>query len=169
MIEAIDQLLISCRFVVCAQFFFLSFRKSVSVHNGTTFCRSRLFNVFYLSCVCCVSSTCFITRILCWVFAWFYPLSQDSVQQMMSGLMWFTVAANSEVLSFMLLQFNVMILRFLLVGILDTLLLLFLLLLLLHFDVSMLAELFLFGLLAFSGLKVFDVIDSNVMLCARGS
>jgi hypothetical protein len=43
------------------------------------------------------------------------------------------------------------------------------LLLLLHFDVSMLAELFLFGLLAFSGLKVFDVIDSNVMLCARGS
>jgi hypothetical protein len=46
--------------------------------------------------------------------------------------------------------------------------LLFLLLLLLHFDVSMLAELFLFGLLAFSGLKVFDVIDSNVMLCVRG-
>jgi hypothetical protein len=46
------------------------------------------------------SSTCFITRILCWVFAWFYPLSQDSVQQMMSGLMWFTVAANSEVLSY---------------------------------------------------------------------
>jgi hypothetical protein len=33
---------------------------------------------------------------------------------------------------------------------LNTLLLLFLLLLLLHFDVSMLAELFLFGLLAFS-------------------
>jgi hypothetical protein len=99
----------------------------------------------------------------------FTPLSQDSVQQMMSGLMWFTVAANSEVLSFMLLQFNVMILRFLLVGMLDTLLLLFLLLLLLHFDVSMLAELFLFGLLAFSGLKVFEVIDSNVMLCVRGS
>jgi hypothetical protein len=41
-----------------------------------------------------------------------------------------------------------------LVGMLNTLLLLFLLLLLLHFDVSMLAELFLFGLLAFSGLKV---------------
>jgi hypothetical protein len=49
----------------------------------------------------------------------------------------------------MLLQFNVIILRFLLVGMLNTLLLLFLLLLLLHFDVSMLAELFLFGLLAF--------------------
>ena len=99
----------------------------------------------------------------------FTPLSQDSVQQMMSGLMWFTVAGNSEALSFMLLQFNVMILGFLLVGMLNTLLLLFLLLLLLYFDVSMLAELLLFGLLAFSGLKVFEVIDSNVMLCVRGS
>ena len=65
----------------------------------------------------------------------FTPLSQDSVQQMMSGLMWFTVAANSEALSFMLLQFNVMILGFLLVGMLNTLLLLFLLLLLLYLDV----------------------------------
>ena len=73
-------------------------------------------------------------------------------------------------LSFMLLQFNVMILMFLLVDMLNTsLLLLFLLLLLLHFDVSMLAELFLFGLLAFSGLKVFEVIGSNVNLCVRGS
>jgi hypothetical protein len=61
--------------------------------------------------------------------------------------MYLTAAANSEVLSFMLLQFNVIILRFLM---LNTLLLLFLLLLLLHFDVSMLAELFLFGLLTFS-------------------
>jgi len=69
----------------------------------------------------------------------------------------------------MLLQFNVIILRFPLVGMLNTLLLLLLLLLLLHFDVSILAELFLFGLLAFSGLKVFEVIDSNVMLCVRGS
>ena len=76
---------------------------------------------------------------------------------------------NSEVLSLMLLQFNVIILRFLLVGMMNTLLLLFLLLLLLHSDVSLLAELFLFGLLTFSGLKVFEVIDSNVMLCARGS
>jgi hypothetical protein len=107
--------------------------------------------------------------VFCWVFAWFYPFkpgfcSADDV--------WLDVvdcAANSEVLSFMLLQFNVIILRFLLVGMLNTLLLLFLLLLLLHFDVSMLAELFLFGLLAFSGLKVFEVTDSNVMLCVRGS
>ena len=78
--------------------------------------------------------------------------------------MYLTVAANSEVLSFMLLQFNVIILRFLM---LNTLLLLFLLLLLLHFDISILAELFLFGLLTFSRLKVLEVIDSNVMLCKR--
>jgi hypothetical protein len=52
---------------------------------------------------------------------------------------------------------------------LNTLLLLFLPLLLLHFDASMLAELFHFGLLVFSGLKVFEVIDSNVMLCVGGS
>ena len=69
----------------------------------------------------------------------------------------------------MLLQFNVIILRFPLVDMLNTLLLLFLPLLLLHFDASMLAELFHFGLLAFSGLKVFEVIDSNVMLCVGGS
>ena len=67
----------------------------------------------------------------------------------------------------MLLQFNVIILRFLLVGMLNTLLLLFLLLLLLHFDVSMLAELFLFGLLAFSGLKVWGDRFKRDVMCKR--
>jgi hypothetical protein len=68
----------------------------------------------------------------------------------------------------MLQQFTVKILKFLFAGRLNTLLLFDLFLLVFIFDVVV-YELFVFGLLALSGLNALEVIDSKVLLCVRGS
>jgi hypothetical protein len=75
---------------------------------------------------------------------------------------------NSDVLSFILLQFTVNIFKFLFAGRLNTLLLFDLFLLVFIFDVVV-YELFVLGLLALSGLNALEVTDSKVLLCVRGS
>ena len=71
-------------------------------------------------------------------------------------------------MSLILLQFTVKILKFRFAGRLNTLLL-FDLFLLVFIFVVVVYELFVFGLLALSGLNALEVTDSKVRLCVRGS